>query len=146
MLVVKYLHANAGDIRDVNLISGVRGAGRETPWRGAWQAIPVFLCEMKCFLLYILSVNKPFPTASFWNQGKKASYLEAIGYFLPGKHEELRGCEGRPSTTFTISYGKPGISKWTIKKAWLAPESYMHMKEIISVGPDTWISPYTSSV
>ena len=37
--VVKNLPANAEDIRDSDLIPGVR----KNPWRRAWQSIPVFL-------------------------------------------------------------------------------------------------------
>ena len=39
MLVAKNLPANAGDVRDVSLISG---SGR-FPWRRAWQLTPIFL-------------------------------------------------------------------------------------------------------
>ena len=39
MLVVKNLLANAGDIKDVGLISGVR----KIPWGRAWQPTPVSL-------------------------------------------------------------------------------------------------------
>ena len=38
-IVVKNLPANAGDIRNVNLISG----SRKIPWKRAWQPTPVFL-------------------------------------------------------------------------------------------------------
>ena len=33
--------------------------------------LPCISCEMKCFLLYALPVNKPFPNANFWPQGKQ---------------------------------------------------------------------------
>ena len=36
-VVVKNLPANAGDVRDTNLIPG-----GEDPWRRAWQPTPVF--------------------------------------------------------------------------------------------------------
>ena len=38
-LVIKNLPANAGDIRDVGLVLGVR----KSPCRRAWQPTPVFL-------------------------------------------------------------------------------------------------------
>ena len=38
-IVVKNLHANVGDTRDMGLISG---SGR-SPWRREWQPTPVFL-------------------------------------------------------------------------------------------------------
>ena len=37
--MVKNSHANAGDIRDIDLIPGLGGF----PWRRAWQPTPVFL-------------------------------------------------------------------------------------------------------
>ena len=37
-LVVQNLPANAGDVRDTDLI-----LGREIPWRRTWQPTPVFL-------------------------------------------------------------------------------------------------------
>ena len=37
--MVKNLPANAGDLRDVGLIPGVR----KIPWRREWQPTPVFL-------------------------------------------------------------------------------------------------------
>ena len=42
-----------------------------------------------------------------WN---KASYLEAISYFLPLSAKELGGYEKLPFTTSVISYGEWEIS------------------------------------
>ena len=64
----------------------------------------------------------------------RADYLKAISYFPPISAEDLVGCEWWPTTTFSSLIAN--------KKGGLAPDSWMHMKEIISGTWDTCIFPY----
>ena len=64
----------------------------------------------------------------------RANYLKAISYFPPISAEDLVGCEWWPTTTFSSLIAN--------KKGGLAPDSWMHMKEIISGTWDTCIFPY----
>ena len=81
------------------------------------------ICEMTCFLLYTLPVNKPFPNKNLSPGETKPATRKPSATSSLGRTDKLGGCERLPSVTFTISYGKQGISMWTIKKAGLAPDS-----------------------
>ena len=49
-------------------------------------------CKMKYFLLYFLPGNKLFQMQISEPRWNKASYLEAIKYFLPGSTEQSESC------------------------------------------------------
>ena len=101
---------------------------------------PSYWCEMKYFLLCTTS-KQAFSKCKFLTLGETKTAI-----WKPSATWGAGGMWKAASTTFTVSYCKQRISTWTIKKAGLAPDSQMHMKEIILARLGACTFPYTEDL